>query len=103
VMYLGKLVELGPAAQLFRAPQHPYTQALLSANPLPDPDAPLRPVALSGEIPSPLHPPPGCRFHTRCPKVFEPCASLVPEARLAQASSEHSVWCHLYDDAPKPS
>jgi len=105
VMYLGSLVELADAETLFRAPQHPYTRALLSANPLPDPDMPLSPILLKGEIPSPLHPPSGCRFHTRCPDAFAPCSSVVPEARLVSgkdAASPHRVWCHLYDDAPKP-
>lgn len=104
VMYLGKLVELGEAESLFREPRHPYTRALLSANPVPDPDVPLAPILLSGEIPSPLHPPPGCRFHTRCPNVFEPCSRIVPEQRLLEVggrSRAHAVWCHLYDDAPK--
>jgi oligopeptide/dipeptide ABC transporter ATP-binding protein len=103
VMYLGSLVEQADAQSLFQAPQHPYTRALLAANPLPDPDIPLKPVALSGEIPSPLNPPSGCRFHTRCPNVFEPCAKVVPGARLvrpAETSSQHRVLCHLYDDAP---
>jgi oligopeptide/dipeptide ABC transporter ATP-binding protein len=105
VMYLGNLVELADAKTLFGGPQHPYTRALISANPLPDPDAPLSPILLKGELPSPLHPPSGCRFHTRCPNVFEPCSSVVPEARLTNAKdqpSEHRVFCHLYDDAPKP-
>lgn len=105
VMYLGSLVELADAEALFKTPQHPYTRALLSANPLPDPDVPLSPILLKGEIPSPLHPPAGCRFHTRCPEAFAPCSSVVPEARLIGAkdrASPHSVWCHLYDDAPKP-
>jgi oligopeptide/dipeptide ABC transporter ATP-binding protein len=105
VMYLGSLVELADAETLFSAPKHPYSRALLSANPLPDPDVPLAPILLKGEIPSPLHPPSGCRFHTRCPEVFAPCSSVVPEARLVSAQHEprpHSVWCHLYDDAPKP-
>jgi oligopeptide/dipeptide ABC transporter ATP-binding protein len=104
VMYLGKLVELADAERLFSAPQHPYTRALISANPLPDPDAALEPIALQGELPSPLHPPPGCRFHTRCPARFEPCDSIVPEARLKSSPGEpeHRVWCPLYDDAPKP-
>jgi oligopeptide/dipeptide ABC transporter ATP-binding protein len=105
VMYLGNLVELADAETLFGAPQHPYTRALISANPLPDPDVPLSPILLKGELPSPLHPPSGCRFHTRCPNVFEPCSSVVPEARLTNAKdrpSEHRVFCHLYDDAPKP-
>jgi len=84
----------------------------MSANPVPDPDVPLRPVFLKGELPSPLDPPSGCRFHTRCPDVFEPCSSVVPEARLSRAAAgperaahstaEHRVWCHLYDDAAKP-
>jgi oligopeptide transport system ATP-binding protein len=105
VMYLGSLVEVADAEALFSAPKHPYSRALLSANPLPDPDVPLAPILLKGEIPSPLHPPSGCRFHTRCPEVFAPCSSVVPEARLVNAEREprpHSVWCHLYDDAPKP-
>ena len=105
VMYLGSLVELADAETLFSAPKHPYSRALLSANPLPDPDVPLAPILLKGEIPSPLHPPSGCRFHTRCPEAFAPCSSVVPEARLVNAKhdpSPHSVWCHLYDDAPKP-
>jgi len=106
VMYLGNLVEIADAERLFAAPQHPYTRALLSANPLPDPDVPLSPVLLQGELPSPLNPPSGCRFHTRCPRVFQPCTSLVPTVRSLAGSdspSEHRVWCHLYDDAQKPS
>jgi oligopeptide/dipeptide ABC transporter ATP-binding protein len=102
VMYLGKLVELGDAGSVFAAPKHPYTQALVSANPQPDPDVPLSPIELRGELPSPLDPPTGCRFHTRCPKVFEPCPGLVPGARLVEGTSTnpHRVWCHLYRDAP---
>jgi peptide/nickel transport system ATP-binding protein/oligopeptide transport system ATP-binding protein len=100
VMYLGKLVEIGDAKRLFEEPKHPYTRALLSANPLPDPDVPLQPVALKGELPSPLEPPAGCRFHTRCPAAFAPCSSVVPTERLL---GEQRVWCHLYDDAQKPS
>jgi oligopeptide/dipeptide ABC transporter ATP-binding protein len=102
VMYLGKLVEVADADRLFSAPQHPYTHALLSANPVPDPDVPLEPLLLQGELPSPLDPPAGCRFHTRCPNVFEPCRTVVPEARLiagAHATHSHQVWCHLYDHA----
>jgi oligopeptide/dipeptide ABC transporter ATP-binding protein len=106
VMYLGNLVEVADAERLFTTPQHPYTRALLSANPLPDPDRPLSPVLLTGELPSPLNPPSGCRFHTRCPNVFQPCSSRVPEARSVHGGDsqrEHRVWCHLYDDAQKPS
>jgi oligopeptide/dipeptide ABC transporter ATP-binding protein len=104
VMYLGKLVELGDARELLAAPQHPYTRALVSANPLPDPDASLEPAILKGEPPSPLNPPAGCRFHPRCERAFDPCSSVVPTERLTSESpSRHHVWCHLYDDAPKPS
>jgi oligopeptide/dipeptide ABC transporter ATP-binding protein len=99
VMYLGKLVEVADAESLFKAPKHPYTQALLSANPLPDPDIELEPVFLQGELPSPLNPPAGCRFHTRCPKVFEPCHDVVPVERLVKEGEGHRVWCHLYNDA----
>ncbi len=103
VMYLGKLVEEADAERLFESPQHPYTRALMSANPVPDPDVPLRPVCLQGELPSPLDPPAGCRFHTRCPSAFQPCSHIVPEARLISGphtTEGHRVWCHLYDDAP---
>jgi peptide/nickel transport system ATP-binding protein len=106
VMYMGKLVEVASADELFGSPRHPYTRALISANPVPDPDVPLRPVALQGELPSPLDPPAGCRFHTRCPEAFAPCSRVVPEARLvagASAQKQHRVWCHLYDDAQKPA
>jgi len=106
VMYLGNLVEVADADRLFSAPRHPYTRALLSANPIPDPDVPLQPVALKGELPSPLDPPAGCRFHTRCPEAFERCRRVVPEARLVSGAGnqhEHRVWCHLYDDAQKPA
>ena len=105
VMYLGSLVEVGDAESVFSTPKHPYTRALISANPLPDPDVPLSPILLKGELPSPLHPPSGCRFHPRCPSVFEPCPSVVPEARLTNAknaTSPHRVWCHLYNDAQEP-
>jgi oligopeptide/dipeptide ABC transporter ATP-binding protein len=101
-MYLGKLVEIGDAKQVFDSPKHPYTRALISANPLPDPDAPLEPFLLKGELPSPLDPPAGCRFHTRCPEAFAPCTSVVPSERLLGDSGQR-VWCHLYDDAQKPS
>jgi oligopeptide/dipeptide ABC transporter ATP-binding protein len=96
VMYLGRIVEDAPAAELFADPKHPYTRALLAANPLPDPDAPRGPVALGGEVPSPLAPPPGCAFHPRCPRAFEPCARAEP---LPVAAGGGRVACHLYPEA----
>jgi oligopeptide/dipeptide ABC transporter ATP-binding protein len=95
VMYFGKLVELGPAQAIMAAPQHPYTQALLSAEPEPIP-AHLRTkerVILKGEIPSALAPPSGCRFHTRCPLAVAECSARVPEWR--ELSLGHFAACHF--------
>lgn len=98
VMYLGKLVETASAQSLFQNPRHPYTQALLSANPVPDPTIQVERILLHGDVPSPLNPPPGCRFHTRCPQVMEKCKTEDPH--LIQVGrpgeEEHKVWCHLY-------
>jgi oligopeptide/dipeptide ABC transporter ATP-binding protein len=97
-MYLGKIVELGPAAEIARRPKHPYTQALFSAA-LPLTVAERREeIILTGEIPSPLDPPAGCRFHTRCPQVMERCRRDEPP--LAPESGR-LVACHLYP-APGP-
>ena len=94
VMYLGKLVETAPSDELYANPLHPYTKVLLS-NALPaHPDDQHEEVILSGEVPSPLNPPSGCRFHTRCPYVMPICSEVVP--RLAEAAPGHAVACHLY-------
>jgi oligopeptide/dipeptide ABC transporter ATP-binding protein len=104
VMYLGKLVELGPAESLYRAPLHPYTVALLASIPSPDPTAPHEPVTgtIRGEPPSPIDPPSGCRFRTRCPRAQDLCATQEPPMR--QLADGHYAACHfpVTVDAPAP-
>lgn len=93
VMYLGSMVELASKNELYNHPLHPYTQALLSAIPIPDPTIKKKRIILTGDIPSPANPPSGCRFHTRCPHVMPRCKEESPEFR--EASPEHFVACHL--------
>jgi peptide/nickel transport system ATP-binding protein len=97
VMYLGKIVEIAPRNRIFAAPRHPYTKALLSAVPVPDPTARRTPIILKGDVPSPINPPKGCRFHTRCPYVFDRCRTEAPELR--QSVEGHWAACHL-DELP---
>ena len=96
VMYLGSLVEMAPKKELFKHPAHPYTQALLSAVPVPDPDVKMNRVLLQGDIPSPVNPPSGCKFHTRCPYAKPICAEVTPEFK--EHAPGHKCACHLYND-----
>lgn len=93
VMYLGSMVELAPKDELYSKPLHPYTQALLSAIPIPDPSIRRKRIILKGDIPSPSNPPSGCRFHTRCPYAVERCREEVPAFR--EVAPEHFVACHI--------
>ncbi len=94
VMYLGQIIEMANRKDLFSHPLHPYTEALLSAVPLPDPRRKRKRILLQGEVPSPVEPPPGCRFHTRCPRAMKICSQEEPV--LQRRSGSHLVSCHLY-------
>ena len=96
VMYLGNIVEFGTTEELFANPLHPYTKALFSAIPIPDPEAKMKRIILEGSIPSPANPPSGCKFHTRCAQCMEKCKTQVPERK--DMGDGHYVCCHLYDD-----
>ncbi len=95
VMYLGKMAELTTRDQLYANPLHPYTHALMSAIPLPDPTLKRERIILTGDVPSPLNPPSGCRFHPRCPVAIDICSKVEPEFRMAQP--DHWVACHLVE------
>ncbi len=90
VMYLGKLCEIGPRDEVYAHPRHPYTSALLAS--IPSADTAQQSPAIAGELPSPLHPPSGCRFHTRCPKADEICRAVEPQ--LTPGDGAHRVACH---------
>jgi peptide/nickel transport system ATP-binding protein/oligopeptide transport system ATP-binding protein len=94
-MYVGKMVEMAPREELFSNPLHPYTQALMSAIPIPDPTLKRERVILSGDVPSPLNPPTGCRFHPRCPVAMDECAHREP--KFEEKTKGHWVACLLYE------
>jgi peptide/nickel transport system ATP-binding protein len=96
VMYLGKIVEVGTTRDVYYTPEHPYTEALMSAVPEPDPDAPVRPILLEGERPDPANPPSGCRFRTRCRYATDLCAAEVPPLR--DITPGHSAACHYAEE-----
>ncbi|CAN1561806.1 AppF ABC-type oligopeptide transport system, ATPase component [Rhabdaerophilaceae bacterium] len=95
VMYLGKIVEIGTREQIFAQPMHPYTVALLSAVPVPDPEVRRERILLTGDVPSPVKPPKGCRFNTRCPHAFDRCR--IEEPVLRPMAIQHEAACHLHD------
>ncbi|WP_277613394.1 ABC transporter ATP-binding protein [Brevibacillus humidisoli] len=95
VMYLGRLVELAPTQEMFAEPFHPYTKALMSAVPVPDPESGRERIVLTGDVPSPQNPPSGCTFHTRCPVATDACRSVVPKWR--EVAPGRHVACHLYE------
>lgn len=95
VMYLGNIVEYGKKEDIFSNPLHPYTEALFSAIPVPDPNYKMKRIVLSGALPSPANPPSGCKFHTRCPKRMEICSKVAPTP--IEMEKDHYVVCHLYN------
>jgi oligopeptide/dipeptide ABC transporter ATP-binding protein len=101
-MYLGRLVEVADTEDLYRAPRHPYTQALLESLPVPDPRRRGRAVALEGDVPSPRNPPPGCHFHTRCKYAVEQCKREQPQLIALKTNASHQVACHLVHSGALP-
>ncbi|MGD9081305.1 MAG: dipeptide ABC transporter ATP-binding protein [Desulfobacterales bacterium] len=93
IMYLGKIVEIAPGNNIYNRPRHPYTQALLSAIPIPDPKAAIERTILQGDLPNPADPPSGCTFRTRCPHALKVCSQEIPE--MIEVSQEHYAACHL--------
>jgi peptide/nickel transport system ATP-binding protein len=100
VMYLGSIVEQAPATEIYIRPAHPYTRALISAIPIPDPKRQRERIVLQGDVPSPINPPAGCRFHTRCPFATDLCRTTAPIWEAV--SPGHNVVCHHWRELPRP-
>lgn len=99
VMYLGQIVEFADSTSLYQSPKHPYTRALMSAIPVPDASSRSKRIILQGDIPSPMNPPPGCPFHTRCREAMPKCSQVVPKrVNTGTAAKPHYVNCHLFDE-----
>jgi len=99
VMYLGRIVEIAPARKLYTSPRHPYTEALLSAVPIPEPGLKRTRIRLTGDVPNPINPPKGCHFHPRCPKAFDRCKVEDPVLKkVSGVSGIHWAACHLNDE-----
>ena len=104
VMYLGKLVETASAKNIYADPKHPYTKALMSAVPVPDPKTKSARIVLAGDVPSPMNPPSGCPFHTRCPKAMAHCSQRVPQpTNVGTDTAAHWVSCHLHGSEQTPT
>ena len=97
-MYLGNFVEMGDKKDIFANPMHPYTQALFSAVPVPDPHYKVKRIILQGDIPSPANPPKGCKFHTRCSRCMDICKEVAP--KFIDYGNGHLCACHLYSQEP---
>lgn len=98
VMYLGQIVETASSEDIINAPKHPYTQALIDSVPVPDPNISKQRTVLSGDVPSPISPPTGCRFHTRCPHAQEKCRVEMPSLQFTDSSDTHQVACHFWEN-----
>lgn len=97
IMYLGKIVETGNSEEIYRNAQHPYTQSLIAAIPVPDPHRQINRQVIKGDVPSPIAPPSGCTFHPRCPQMMDSCKEIIPQLTAPMPNPDHLISCHLMD------